>query len=101
MKVEFVKLNSMSVTVDNSTEEIKKYEISARVNINEGKVDSIDGGRVVKEGVEVASFSKYGENRSSKQFYGVTAEKETEILEEINNFCFYAIEKVGNEPFKI
>ena len=91
----------MSVTVDNSTEEIKKYEISARVNINEGKVVSIDGGRVIKEGIEVASFSKSGENSSSKRFYGVTAAEEIDILEEINNFCFYAIEKAENEPFKI
>lgn len=101
MKVEFVKLNSANVTADNSSDATKVYEITANVSISENKVNRIDGGRVIKDGIEVASFSKWGENSSNKQFNGVSADEELHILQEINKFCSNVIEKLENEPINI
>lgn len=101
MKVDFTKLNSANVTADNSVDEAKKYDITARVNINENKVDSVDSGRVVKEGVEVASFSKWGENQLNVNFNGVDVMEMCSILTEVNSFYNNVVEKVENEPINI
>lgn len=101
MKVDFTKLNSVNVTADNSVDEAKKYDITARVNINENKVNSVDSGRVVKEGVEVASFSKWGENQLNVNFNGVDVMEMCSILTEVNSFYNNVVEKVENEPINI
>jgi hypothetical protein len=101
MKVDFTKLNSANVTADNSVDEAKKYDITARVNISENKVNSVDSGRVVKEGVEVASFSKWGENQLNVNFNGVDVMEMCSILTEVNSFYNNVVEKVENEPINI
>lgn len=101
MKVDFTKLNSANVTADNSVDEAKKYDITARVNISENKVNSVDSGRVVKEGVEVASFSKWGENQLNVNFNGVDVMEMCSILTEVNSFYNNVVEKVENEPITI
>ena len=101
MKVDFTKLNSANVTADNSVDEAKKYDITARVNINENKVNSVDSGRVVKEGVEVASFSKWGENQLNVNFNGVDVMEMCSILTEVNSFYNNVVEKVEDEPINI
>lgn len=102
-KIDFTKLNSANVTADNSVDESKVYDITANVNVNvnENKVSNIDNGRVSKNGVEVASFSKWGENNSNKSFYGVSDEEQCIILNEINAFCRNVNEKVEVEPITI
>lgn len=100
-KVNFIKLNSASVTADNSADVEKKYEITAKVNINENKVNSIDGGRVIKDGVEVASFSKWGENQLNVNFNGVDVMEMCSIITEVNAFYVSVVEKVENEPIQI
>lgn len=101
MKVDFTKLNSANVSANNSVDESKVYDITANVNVNENKVSNIDNGRVSKNGVEVASFSKWGENNSNKSFYGVSDEEQSVILNEINAFCRNVNEKVEAEPITI
>lgn len=101
MKVDFTKLNSANVTADNSVDEAKKYDITARVNISENKVNSVDSGRVVKDGVEVASFSKWGENQLNVNFNGVDVMEMCSILTEVNSFYNNVVEKVENEPITI
>ena len=96
MKVDFTKLNSANVTADNSVDEAKKYDITARVNINENKVNSVDSGRVVKEGVEVASFSKWGEAQLNVNFNNVDIMEMCSILTEINTFYANVVDKVAN-----
>lgn len=101
MKVDFTNLNSANVSANNSVDESKVYDITANVNVNENKVSSIDNGRVSKDGVEVASFSKWGENNSNKSFYGVSDEEQCIILNEINTFCRNVNEKIEAEPITI
>ena len=101
MKVDFTKLNSANVSANNSEDEARVYDITANINVVGGKVSNIDSGVVTKDGVEVASFSKWGENNSNKSFYGVSDEEQCIILNEINAFCRNVNEKVEVEPITI
>lgn len=101
MKVDFIKLNSANVSANNSVDEVRVYNITANINVVGGKVSSIDSGVVTKDGVEVASFSKWGENNSNKSFYGVSDEEQNVLLNEINAFCRYVNEKLEVEPITI
>lgn len=101
MKVDFTKLNSANVSANNSEDEARVYDITANINVVGGKVSNIDSGVVTKNGVEVASFSKWGENNSNKSFYGVSDEEQCVILNEINAFCRNVNEKLEVEPITI
>lgn len=101
MKVDFIKLNSANVSANNSEDEARVYDITANINVVGGKVSNIDSGVVTKDGVEVASFSKWGENNSNKSFYGVSDEEQNVLLNEINAFCRYVNEKLEVEPITI
>ena len=101
MKVEFTKLNSAIVTASNLVDTEKKYDITARVNISENKANSVDSGRVVKDGVEVASFSKWGENQLNVNFNGVDVMEMCSILTEVNSFYNNVVEKVTNNPIEL
>lgn len=101
MKVDFTKLNSANVSANNSEDEARVYDITANINVVGGKVSNIDSGVVTKDGVEVASFSKWGENNSNKSFYGVSDEEQCIILNEINAFCRNVNEKLEVEPITI
>ena len=100
-KVKFIKLNSANVTADNSADVEKKYEITAKVNINENKVNSIDGGRVIKDGVDVASFSKSGKKQLNINFNVEDVMEMCSILTEVNAFYVNVVEKVETEPIQI
>lgn len=100
-KVDFIKLNSANVSADNSVDTEKKYDITANVNINGTKVNSIDAGRVVKGGVEVASFSKWGESQLNVNFNGVDIMEMCSILTEVKFFYNSIVERAKNEPIQI
>ena len=101
MKVEFKTLNSANVTADNSVDNERRYDITANVNINGNKVDNISGGRVIKEGIEVASFSKWGENNTNFSFNGVDSLEMCAIITDVTAFCANVSEKVTNEPIEL
>lgn len=61
-KVDFTKLNSANVSVDNLVDESRKYDIQAKANLNDGNLQSVDSGVVTKEGVQVATFSMWSNN---------------------------------------
>lgn len=100
-KVNYIKLNSANVTADNSEDTEKKYDITANVNINGNKVNSIDSGRVIKNGVEVASFSKWGESQLNVNFNNVDVMEMCSIITEVNAFYVSVVEKVETEPIQI
>lgn len=101
MKVEFKTLNSANVTADNSVDNERRYDITANININGNKVDNISGGRVIKEEVEVASFSKWGESNTSFSFNRVDAVEMCAIITEVTAFCANLTEKVINKPIEL
>lgn len=70
-KIEFKRLNSANITVDNSVDENKAYEISARANLNENNLASIDAGLVMKDGNQIATFTMHS-NSLTPSFQNVT-----------------------------
>lgn len=100
-KVGFIKLNSANVLADNSVDAAKIYDIKANVNINDSRVNNIEQGRVFKGSVEVATFSRYGNNNMNITFNNVESTEMCTIITEVNAFCNYVNIKVEEEPINI
>lgn len=100
-KIDFTKLNSANVTADNSVDTEKVYDINANVNIIGNSVNSIDGGSVKKDDVQVATFSRWGENSLNINFMNVDAMAMCSIITEVNTFIEAVETKVQTETIEI
>lgn len=100
-KIDFTKLNSANVTADNSVDTEKVYDINANVNISGNSVNSIDGGSVKKDDVQVATFSRWGENSLNIKFMNVDAMEMCSIITEVNTFIEAVETKVQTETIEI
>ena len=100
-KIDFTKLNSANVTADNSVDTEKVYDINANVNIIGNSVNSIDGGSVKKDDVQVATFSRWGENSLNINFMNVDAMAMCSIITEVNAFIEAVETKVQTETIEI
>lgn len=68
-KIKFTTVNSANVSVNNSVDTEKIYDIVANVTMNQNKkVSSVDNGYVKKDDKIVCSFTKYGESSLSTSF---------------------------------
>lgn len=101
MKVDFVELNSANVTADNSVDPNRGFDITAKVSVSGNKVHHIECGKVSKDNVEVSSFAKWDDGKSSYTFNGLDEEGKHSVIAEVEAFCFNIIEKIGSEPIKI
>lgn len=100
-RVEFKELNSANITVDNSVDESKVYEISAKVNLNKNNITTIDSGLVMKEGNQVATFTMYS-NSLTPSFQNVTDPAEMcEILMAISSFIGEVKKEVETNPIAL
>lgn len=61
-KVDFTKLNSANVSVDNSVDTERVYDIKCNANLKNNVLNSIDSGNVMKDGIQVATFSMWSNN---------------------------------------
>lgn len=100
-KIDFTKLNSANVSADNSVDTEKVYDINANVNISGQSVNSIDGGSVKKDDVQVATFSRWGENSLNINFMNVDAMTMCSIITEVNAFIEGVETKVQTETIEI
>jgi hypothetical protein len=100
-KIDFTKLNSANVTADNSVDTEKVYDINANVNISGNSVTSIDGGSVKKDDVQVATFSRWGENSLNINFMNVDAMAMCSIITEVNAFIEGVETKVQTETIEL
>ena len=99
-KVEFVKLNSANVSVNNGLNGERAYDITANVNLNNGNVVSVENGSV-KNGEEVvATFSMYS-TTLTPSFRGVDAAEMCNILMAINGFIGDVKNEVEVNPISI
>lgn len=86
-KVKIKALNSANLRMDNSVDTDREYEISANANIDStNTVVSIENGSVMKEGMEIASFSSYGEDNLSINYNNVKQEEHCTIINAVNSF---------------
>lgn len=97
-KVSYVALNSANVKITNESDTTKVYNIESSVNVSAAKdVSSIDNGRVLKNGVEVASFSSWAATMLNVIYQNVELEEQYTILETINGFITDVKDYIKNE----
>ena len=99
-KIDFTKLNSANVTADNSVDTEKVYDINANVNISGNSVNSIDGGSVKKDDVQVATFSMYGGNVNTT-YNNLTKEEKCAVIYAVDDFIEAVKTKVQTETIEI
>ena len=101
MKVNFTKVNSASIAVDNSTNVEREYVIVGRASItgtDKGNaLNSIDSGVVTTIGTEpqqVATFSMYGDANLNVQFSTKTGKGR--ILDALDEFVADVTDSIGS-----
>lgn len=87
-KISFEALNSANVKTNNAVDTERSYDITANVNINNGKdLGNVENGNVTKDGVTVCNFSKYGSSSLNVNFMNIVdATEMCNILTAINEF---------------
>ena len=100
MNIQRVSLNSANVRYDNANEESRVYDIEANANINGKTVSGFDGGVVMKDGVQMATFSKWGTNLNPN-FHNLEATEMCEVLMAINDFIESVTENVSNKTIEL
>lgn len=100
-KIDFIKLNSANVSCNNGVDTEREYEIAANINLQEGKLSSVENGVVNKGDVQVAVFRKSGRN-FSPSFIGVSEMSEMcTILTAINNFVADIENELRTNPIQV
>ena len=86
--VKFGKVTALTVEVTNADDAAREYGISAKAKIADGKVESIQNGRVqlLSDGQEKANFSMYSENNTSYNLHNVGAEERPAVLDAVTKF---------------
>ena len=100
-KVDFTKLNSANISVGNLVDETRTYDIEARINLNDGKLQSVDNGVVTKEGNIVATFymSTYEQSVSYKS--ALTREEKCAVTFAIDDFIADTKTEIETNPINL
>lgn len=101
-KVDFTKLNSANVSVDNSVDTERVYDIKCNANLNNNVLNSIDSGSVMKDGIQVATFSMWS-NNLTPSFQNVTDDDDEmcNILKAITTFIKDVKNKIETNPIEV
>jgi hypothetical protein len=100
-KVDFTRLNSANVSVENSVDSERVYDIKCNANINNGVLNSIDSGIVIKDDVQVATFSMWA-NNLTPSFQNVTdATEMCNILMAITSFIEDTKKEIETNPIHL
>lgn len=101
-KAVFTKLNSANVSVDNSADTERVYDIKCNANLNNNLLNSIESGSVMKDGIQVATFSKWS-NIFTPSFQNVTDDDDEmcNILKAITTFIKDVKNKIETNPIEV
>ena len=94
-KVDFTKLNSANIAVNNSVDNERVYDIKGNVNYQYGKMASIDSGRVSKNGVDMASFNHWSDNNQQVTWINCPIEEKDDIQRVIDAFVADVKEEIA------
>lgn len=100
-KVKALNLNSANVKYDNSVDETRVYDISANVNIDNSNVRNYDAGVVLKDGVQVANFSKWSDSNQSLNFQTGDVLTMCEIISAVNTFYNDVAEEIATNGIQL
>lgn len=84
--IQKVKTNSSNELYNNLNDDSRVYDIEANINIADGVMNNVDSGVVKKNGVRVANFNWWDENRLNITYQGVSLEERNEINVAVDGF---------------
>ena len=84
--VQKVKVNSSNELYNNLNDDSRVYDIEANINIAEGVMNNVDSGVVKKNGVRVANFNWWDENRLNITYQGVDVTERNDINVAVDAF---------------
>ena len=99
-KVDFTRLNSANVAVENSVDSERKYDIKCNANISNGELNSIDSGFVVADDVQVATFSMYGGNVNTT-YNNITKEEKCAVIYAVDDFIADVKNEIETNPIQV
>lgn len=100
-KINFIGLNSANVDTNNLTDTTRIYDIQANVNLQHSQFASIDSGSVQKGGIQVATFTVWG-NTFNPSFYNVEDNNDMcDILIAITNFIANVKAEIETNPITV
>lgn len=99
-KVDFTRLNSANVAVENSVDESRVYDIKCNANINDGALNSIDSGIVIKDDVQVATFSMYDGNENTT-YNNITKEEKCAVIYAVDDFIADIKKEIETNPIQV
>ena len=100
-KVDFTRLNSANVAVENSVDSERKFDIKCDANINNGGLNSIDSGFVVADDVQVATFSMYGGNVNITYNNNLTKEEKCAVIYAVDDFITDVKNEIEINPIQV
>lgn len=100
MNVQSVTLNSANVRYNNGNEESRVYDIESNVNIQGQSVNGFDGGVVKKDGVQMATFTAWG-NNLNPSFQNMEATEMCNVLMAINEFMAAVKSSVSTKTIEL
>lgn len=100
-KAVFTKLNSANVSVDNSVDTERVYDIKCNVNLNNNVLNSIDSGNVMKDGIQVATFSMWSNNLTPSFQNVADATEMCNILMAITTFIGDVKNEIETNPIEV
>lgn len=96
-KVIYKELKTATVNVDNSVDSAKVYDISADIRL-QGRttVESFENGIVIKDEMQIATFSCWSPQNVNINFNGVDSDEQCAVIEAINTFIEDVKTKAGS-----
>ena len=96
-KVIYKELKTATVNVDNSVDSAKVYDISADIRL-QGRttVESFENGIVIKDEMQIATFSCWSPQNVNINFNGVDGDEQCAVIEAINTFIEDVKTKAGS-----
>lgn len=84
--VQKVRVSSSIELYDNRSDASRVYDIEADVHVRGNVTNSMDGGSVTKDGVQVAQFNSWEQNHLNVTYMGVDVDEQNGINEAVNVF---------------
>ena len=98
--VQNIKTNSSNELYNNLNDDSRVYDIEANINIADGVMNNVDSGVVKKNGVRVANFNWWDENRLNITYQGVDVAERNDINVAVDTFVKEVKNEINGEGMK-
>lgn len=100
MEVQKILLNNANVRYSNANDQSRVYDVEANFQIQDNTSESVDDGSVVRDGVQLATFSKWNVTLNPS-FQTEDVEEQCKVLVVINEFIASVVKNVKTSTINI